>query len=86
LFAPRSAPRVLDFPVVLAISAIANGEDTMIKRSATSTAEDTRFVELKARLIGFNSNTDWGNIDGRTKSVLGVGNIFVARELRVSGG
>jgi len=36
----------------------------VIKRSATSAAEDTTFVELKARLIGFNGNTDWAKIGG----------------------
>jgi len=86
LFAPRSAPRVLDFPVIGAISSITDSEDTVVKRSAASAAEDTRFVELKARLIGFNGDRDGGDINGGAESILGVGDILVARELGVSRG
>jgi len=83
-FAPRSAPGVLDFPVgVGAIFTISNGENTVIKSSAASATEDTRFVKLEARLISFNSNRDWSDINSRAESVFSVSDIFVARELGV---
>jgi len=40
---------------------------------------------LKARLIGFNGNTDWFNIDRGAEGVFSVGHILVARDLGVSG-
>jgi len=86
LFAPGSAPRVLDFPVVGAISAVADSEDTVIKRSSASAAEDTGFVKLEARLVGFNGNTDWGDIDGSAQRGFTVSDILVAGELGVSRG
>jgi hypothetical protein len=85
-FAPGSAPRVLDFPVVRTISSVADSQDTVVKVGAASAAEDTGFVELEARLIGFNGNGHRGDIDGGAEGVFGVGDILVARELRVSGG
>jgi len=86
LFAPRSAPRVLDFPVVLAISAVADSEDTMIKIGATSTAENARFVKLKARLIGFNGNGHWLTVNGGAQSVFSVGHILISSDLGISRG
>jgi len=58
----------------------------VIKRGAADAAEDTRFVELKARLIGFNGDTDWLNINGGAQSVFGVGHILVATNFGVRGG
>jgi len=85
LFAPTGAPGVLDFPVVSGISAITNCEDTVVKVGAASAAEDTRFVELESRLIGFNGNTDGLTINGGTQSVFGVGHILVVSDLGISG-
>jgi len=57
----------------------------VVKIGAADTAEDAGFVELKARLIGFNGNTHWLNINRGAQGVFGVGDILVARDLRVSG-
>jgi len=84
-FAPGSAPGVLDFPVVGTVSTITYRENTVVKSSAAGAAEDTRFVELEARLIGFNGDTDRSHVNGGAQSVFGVGDILVARELGVSG-
>jgi len=87
LFAPGSAPGVLDFPVGSGpLIAIADSENTVVKSSAASAAEDTRFVELEARLVGFNGNRDGGDVDSSAQSVFGVGDILVASDLGVNGG
>lgn len=84
LFAPSGAPGVLDFPVVSGISAVADSENTVIKVGSAGSAEDTGFVELEARLIGFNSNTDGLTINGGAQSVFGMGHILVASDFGIS--
>jgi len=56
----------------------------VVKVGTTDTAENAGFVELEARLIGFNGNTDRLSINSRAQSVFSVGHILVASDFTVS--
>jgi len=83
LFAPGNTPGVLDFPVVQvgsSIMAITNKEDTVVKRAAASSGQNTTLVELEGRLISLNGDRDGLGVNGGTQSVLSVSDVLVSRD------
>jgi len=69
LLTPGSTPRVLDDPVVLAVlRAVANSEDTVIKRGSaaeeTATLHDTTVIKLEHDTSGIDGNRDGSLVKG----------------------
>ena len=73
LCTPVSAPGVLDLVVLLAgVSAISNGENTVVELGAAGRVHDTASVHLENRLVGLDGDGDRLGDDGSLEGDLGV--------------